>query len=64
MKAMTLYYVVIPIVLMFFYFWDERSEFWLWLIGCQVYIAFCWLIVQVYQKLQDIEKLLKEKKND
>lgn len=32
MKAMTLYYVVIPIVLMFFYFWDERSEFWLWLI--------------------------------
>lgn len=61
MKAMTLYYVVIPIVLMFFYFWDERSEFWLWLIGYQVYIAFCWLIVQVYQKLQDIEKLLKEK---
>lgn len=27
MKAMTLYYMVIPIVLMFFYFWDERSEF-------------------------------------
>lgn len=29
MKAITLYYVFIPIVLMFFYFWDERSEFWL-----------------------------------